>query len=70
MLMAMKRFVIGGGCLILLLGFGAAACAAQSSITGEWAGGYEIRGYYTPIRMRFSRTAPGLKALWTFRNVE
>ena len=65
-LMAMKRFVIGGGCLISLLGFGAAACAAQSSIIGEWAGGYEIRGYYTPIRMRFSPDGTGIKGTLDF----
>jgi len=65
-LMAMKRFVIGGACLILLLGFGAAACAAQSSIAGEWAGGYEIRGYYTPIRMRFSPDGTGITGTLDF----
>jgi hypothetical protein len=38
----------------LLLGFGAVACAAQSSIAGDWAGGYEINRNYTPIRTRVS----------------
>src|SRR6185369_14505964 len=56
----MKRLLIGVVCLILVAGFGASACVAQSPLAGEWAGGYEIRGQYTPIRTRFSSEGAGI----------
>jgi len=53
--------MIGVVCMILLAGFGASACAAQSSIAGDWVGGYEINRNYTPIRTRFSVEGTGIK---------
>src|SRR5437660_1798109 len=57
----MKRLIIGVVCLILVAGLGASARAQQSSIAGDWVGGYEIRGNYTPIRTRFSVEGAGIK---------
>src|SRR5437870_3656166 len=57
----MKKFIIGVFCLILVAGFGASVRAQQSSLAGEWAGGYEIRGNYTPIRTRFSLEGAQIK---------
>jgi pimeloyl-ACP methyl ester carboxylesterase len=65
----MKRFMIGVVCLILVAGFGASARAQQPSptgVVGEWAGGYEIRGYYTPIRVRFNLEGAGIKGTLDF----
>ncbi len=58
---AIKRFIIGVVCLILVAGFGASARAAQSLIPGDWVGGYEINRNYTPIRTRFSVEGTGIK---------
>src|SRR5712691_7267814 len=62
----MKRFLIGVVCMILLAGFGASACAAQSSIAGDWVGGYEINRNYTPIRTGFSLEGAGIKGTLGF----
>ena len=57
----MKRFIIGFACLTLVAGLGAVTSAAQSSVAGEWVGGYELRGNYTPIRTRFNLEGTGIK---------
>jgi uncharacterized protein len=62
----MKRFIIGFACLILAAGFGALTCAAQSSVAGEWLGGYEIKGDYTPIKTRFILEGDGIKGALEF----
>jgi uncharacterized protein len=59
---AMKRFIIGVVCQILVAGFGASACAAQSAIAGDWVGGYELRGNYTLIQVRFKSEGDGISA--------
>src|SRR5688572_8057651 len=63
---AMKRFIIGFAWLISAAGFGALTCAAQSSVTGEWLGGYEIKGDYTPIKTRFNLEGTGIKGTLEF----
>jgi pimeloyl-ACP methyl ester carboxylesterase len=62
----MKRLLVGILCLIGLAGFGASACAAQSSVAGEWLGGYEIKGDYTPIKTRFNLEGTGIKGTLEF----
>ena len=57
----MKRFMIGFASLILTAGFGASTCAAQSSLAGEWLGGYEIKGLYTPIKTQFDVEGAAIK---------
>jgi pimeloyl-ACP methyl ester carboxylesterase len=54
MLEAMKRFMSGFACVISAAGFSASLCAAQSSLPGDWLGGYEIKGLYTPITVRLN----------------
>ena len=62
----MKRLIIGVVCLILVAGLGASARAQQSSIAGDWVGGYEINRNYTPIRTRFSVEGAGIKGTLDF----
>ena len=62
----MKRFIIGFAWLISAAGFGALPCAAQSSVAGEWLGGYEIKGNYTPIKTRFNLEGTGIKGTLDF----
>jgi uncharacterized protein len=62
----MKRFIIGFAWLILAASFGALTCAAQSSVTGEWLGGYEIKGDYRPIKTRFNLEGTGIKGRLEF----
>ena len=57
----MKRFMIGFACLVLAAAFGASTCAAQSSLAGEWLGGYEIKGLYTPIKTQFDVEGAAIK---------
>ena len=53
-------------CLLSLVGYGASSYGQQSSLTGQWAGGYEIRGNYTPIRVRFDLEGPAIKGTLDF----
>jgi pimeloyl-ACP methyl ester carboxylesterase len=62
----MKQLMIGFACLVLGAGFGAPTCAAQSSLAGEWLGGYEIKGLYTPIKTRFDLEGTGVKGTLEF----
>lgn len=55
----MRSFIIGVVCLILVACFGASA-PAQSSVAGEWVGGSEINGNYTPIKIEFSAEGAGI----------
>src|ERR1044072_1049253 len=57
----MKRFIISVVCLVFIAGFGASAGVAQSSIAGEWSGGYELRGSYTPIKTKFEGEGAEIK---------
>ncbi|MGI8640479.1 MAG: alpha/beta hydrolase family protein [Pyrinomonadaceae bacterium] len=47
-------------CLLILIG--ATVCAAQNSIAGEWVGGYEINGNYTPVKAHFKPEDSDIKA--------
>ncbi len=47
---------------LLLCGFWIPASAAQESPAGEWVGGYELKGVYTPIRAQFGLENGGVKA--------
>ena len=62
----MNRFIVGFAWLILAAGFGAFPCAAQSSVAGEWLGGYEIKGNYTPIKTRFNLEGTGITGTLEF----
>jgi pimeloyl-ACP methyl ester carboxylesterase len=57
----MRRFIIGFAWLILGFGVDASTCAAQSSLAGEWLGGYEIKGQYTPIKTQFNPDGSAIK---------
>ncbi len=56
----MKRVSIGFFCLTLVLGLGVSRSAAQSSLAGNWVGGYETSGNYIPISVRFDATGGNL----------
>ena len=57
----MKRFMIGFACLVLAAGVDASTSAAQSSLAGEWLGGYEITGRYTAIKTQFNPDGTAIK---------
>ena len=57
----MKLFITGMICVLSFVAYGTSSYGQQSSLAGEWAGGYEIRGQYTPIRTRFSLEGAGIK---------
>lgn len=56
----MKRSIFNFICLILATTFCPVAWAAQPPIAGEWTGGYETRGNYTPVKTRFQRMGDGV----------
>ena len=57
----MKRFMIGFACMILAAGLDASTGAAQSSLAGDWLGGYEVNGRYTAIKTQFSPDGAAIK---------
>ena len=59
----MKSFITGIGCLLVLAVFGVSSNAAQSSLAGEWVGGYEINGNYVPVNARFKLEDSAVSAM-------
>ena len=52
--------------MLLLFGLFASPQAAQNSIAGEWVGGYELKGIYTPLKTEFKLEDNQLRATLDF----
>ena len=57
----MRLFTAGLFCLLTFVCYGGSSESQQSAVAGDWAGGYEIRGNYTPVRTRFSLEGADIK---------
>ncbi len=63
----MKLLITGITCLILLAGLGVTSISAQTpSLAGEWVGGYELSGNYTPVKAHFKSEGNETKATFDF----
>jgi uncharacterized protein len=64
MAFAKLNFVVTAAALVI--GLGVSSNAQQTSVAGEWVGGYEIKGNYTPIKTQFKLEGDVIKGTLDF----